>query len=73
MLLGETRVSRPNLGNRLTKRSPTVYTDAGVKDFKKYMDLAVAHGVVNIGGGGYGQWVELRASSHGAGNVPSAN
>ena len=46
----------------LVREYPSTFTDAGVKDFKEYISLAVKAGIVELGGEGSRSWVSLRES-----------
>jgi hypothetical protein len=56
---GSLQVDKAILGNKLAEKSKTLYRDAGVKDFKKYIAMAESDRVVVVGGGGTGTWVAL--------------
>ncbi|KAH6918938.1 hypothetical protein BKA70DRAFT_34706 [Coprinopsis sp. MPI-PUGE-AT-0042] len=59
---GSLTVEKALLGNKLAEKSKTLYRDAGVKDFKKYIATAEADGIVTVGGGGTGTWVALKGA-----------
>ena len=59
---GSLTLDKAKLGNRLAEKSKTLYRDAGVKDFKKYIAMAESDGIVTIGGGGTEAWVALKGA-----------
>ncbi|TFK26437.1 hypothetical protein FA15DRAFT_667527 [Coprinopsis marcescibilis] len=56
---GNPKMDKALLGNKLLKISNTVYQDAGVKDFKRYIALAQEEGIIAEGRGEKHVWVEL--------------
>ncbi|KAG2020726.1 hypothetical protein CC2G_006034 [Coprinopsis cinerea AmutBmut pab1-1] len=69
---GDPKVLKPRLGNLLMQQSHSVYTDAGVNTFKKYIELAEKRGIIETGGGGVGAWVALKGELDEENGLPEA-
>jgi hypothetical protein len=56
---GRAEVLRSRIGSALVETNPQLYTQAGVKGFTGYMDLAKRAGVIQLGGEGGKAWASL--------------
>jgi hypothetical protein len=64
-LAGEPQPRRSRVGNELLRRNPLLYHRAGCSSFKEYIELAVAEGIVLIGGDKGLAWVTLNEDIRG--------
>jgi len=58
-LEGDIKPKRSKVGNELVRRNPLLYNRANVESFKDYVELALAEGLIEVGGEKGLAWVTL--------------